>query len=175
MCASGWDPDITTYNIRIHGFCSSQKMSRAALVLDELISAGIVPNTVTYNTMLNAICADVLDRAMILTAKLIKMAFVPDVITTNVLLSQFYKQGMPERTLMWAQKLADISFDFNEVSYSTMNKAYRAMQNNIELSKPTSEKSMFLDFLMYITYEYFARNRPHGKISSGLLELMENG
>ena len=122
----GGKPDITTYNIRIHGFCSSRKMSRAVMMLDELLSAGIVPNTVTYNTMMNGVCRDILDR--IITAKLLKMAFIPNVITTNVLLSHFCKQGLPKRAVMWCQKLSEISFEFEEVSYKIMDKAYRNIQ-----------------------------------------------
>ena len=33
------------------------------LMLDELVSAGVVPNIVTYNTMMNGVCNDILDRA----------------------------------------------------------------------------------------------------------------
>eukprot|EP00257_Ricinus_communis_P027020 XP_025014434.1 putative pentatricopeptide repeat-containing protein At1g09680 isoform X2 [Ricinus communis] len=173
MYASGWDPDITTYNIRIQGFCSSQKISRAVTMLDELIAVGVVPNTVTYNTMMNAVCTDMLDRAMVLTAKLLKMAFVPNVVTTNVLLSHFCKQGMPEKALIWGQKLSEISFDFDEISYKIMDRAYIKIQNNSEVFRATSEKSLFLDFLMYITYDFF--QTASKKTSQDPVKLIENG
>ncbi|KAK7843496.1 pentatricopeptide repeat-containing protein [Quercus suber] len=121
-------------------------MNRAVMMLDELVSAGIVPNTVTYNTMLNGVCSDILERAMILTAKLLKMAFVPNVVTTNVVLSQFCKQGMPERALMWCQKLSEISFDFDEITYRIMDRAYRDIEEDAELFRRESAKSLFLDF-----------------------------
>ncbi|KAH7843527.1 hypothetical protein Vadar_017714 [Vaccinium darrowii] len=157
--ASGWDPDITTYNIRIHGFCSSRRMNRAVMMLDELVSSGVVPNTVTYNTMMTGVCNDILDRAMILTAKLLKMAFVPNIVTTNLLLSHLYKQGLPERTLMWGQKLSEICVDFDDITFKILDKAYHAIQEDAEYSRGTSGKSLFLDFLMYITYDYLCRCR----------------
>ncbi|XP_055962134.1 pentatricopeptide repeat-containing protein At1g12620-like isoform X2 [Mercurialis annua] len=157
MCATGWDPDITTYNIRIHGSCISRKMSQAVMMLDELMAVGIVPDTVTYNILMNAVCTDILDRAMILTAKLLKMAFVPNVVTTNVLLSHFCKQGMPEKTLIWSQKLSDISFNFDEISNKIMDKAYLKIHNNAKQLSAASEKCLFMDFLMYNIYDYFRR------------------
>ncbi|GMY22964.1 pentatricopeptide repeat-containing protein At1g12620-like isoform X2 [Fagus crenata] len=175
MYASGWDPDITTYNIRIHSFCSSRRMNRAVMMLDELVSAGIVPDTVTYNTMLNGVCSDILDRAMILTAKLLKMAFIPNVVTTNVVLSQFRKQGMPERTLMWCQKLSEISFDFDEITYKIMDRAYRDIEEDAKLFRGASAKSLFLDFLMYITYDVMYRNRPQRETNQNTLKLIESG
>ncbi|PPS02311.1 hypothetical protein GOBAR_AA18359 [Gossypium barbadense] len=156
MYANGWEPDITTYNIRIHGFCSSRKMNRAVMMLDELLSAGVVPDSVTYNTMMNGVCKDILDRAMIITAKLLKMAFIPNVITTNVLLSHFCKQGMPRRALMWCQKLSEISFEFDQVSYKIMDQAYRNIHEDIEFSKATSGKSLLLEFLISLSETFTA-------------------
>ncbi|MED6202963.1 hypothetical protein PIB30_110822 [Stylosanthes scabra] len=161
MCTSGLDPDITTYNTRIHGYCKSRKMNQAVIILNELVSAGIVPNTVTYNTMMGGVCTDILDRAMILTGKLLKMGFIPNVTTTNILLSHFVKQGMPQRALHWGQKLRDIGFDFDEISYSILDKAYNLIQDDVRLVRVTNEKSLFLDFLMFIAFDYFSRNRPH--------------
>jgi hypothetical protein len=34
------------------------------------------------------------------------------------------------------------------------------MQEDHETSSATPEKSLFLDFLMYITYDYLCRNKP---------------
>ncbi|KAF8380625.1 hypothetical protein HHK36_028114 [Tetracentron sinense] len=164
MCASGWDPDITTYNIRIHGYCSIRRMSQAVKMLDELVSVGVVPDTVTYNTMMNGVCGDILDRAMILTAKLLKMAFIPNVVTINLLLSHFCSQGLPERALMWGEKLSQISFSFDHVMYKILDRAYRDIQEDAKIPKETSGKSLFLDFLMYITYDYLCRNRPQSYI-----------
>ncbi|KAL3571783.1 hypothetical protein D5086_025687 [Populus alba] len=150
MHATGWDPDITTYNIRLHGLCTGRKMSRAVMMLEELISAGVVPDTVTYNTVMNGVCTDILERAMIVTAKLLKMAFVPNVVTANLLLSHFCKQGMPEKTIMWGQKLNEISFGFDEISIKLMDRAYRNIQDNVDIPKPPPEKSLFLDFLILL-------------------------
>ncbi|CAJ1939579.1 unnamed protein product [Sphenostylis stenocarpa] len=133
MYSCGLHPDITTYNVRMHGYCRMRKMNQAVIILDQLISAGIVPGTVTYNTMLNGICSDILDRAMILTAKLLKMGFIPNVITTNMLLSQFCKQGMPEKALLWGKKLMEISFDFDEISYTILDQANSLKQDDAEL------------------------------------------
>ncbi|XP_019424577.1 PREDICTED: pentatricopeptide repeat-containing protein At1g62914, mitochondrial-like isoform X2 [Lupinus angustifolius] len=176
MYTCGFDPDITTYNTRMHGYCSIRKMNRAVIILDELVSAGIVPDTVTYNTMMSGICNDILDRAMILTAKLLKMGFIPNVTTTNILLSQICKQGMPEKALLWGQKFREISFDFDEISYRILDQAYRLTQTDVELVtvRGTYEKSLFLDFLMYITFDYFSRNKPHQIENENSLELIES-
>ncbi|KAJ1385202.1 Tetratricopeptide-like helical domain superfamily [Sesbania bispinosa] len=133
MYTCGFDPDITTYNIRIHGYLRIRKMNRAVIILNQLVSAGIVPNTVTYNTMMSGICSDILDHAMILAAKLLKMGFIPNVITTNILLSHFCKQGIPERALLWGQKLREICFGFDEISYRILEKAYHLVQDDVEL------------------------------------------
>ncbi|KAI8022417.1 Pentatricopeptide repeat-containing protein [Camellia lanceoleosa] len=175
MYASGWDPDITTYNIRIHGFCSSRRMNRAVMMLDELVLSGAVPNTVTYNTMMNGVCNDILERAMILTAKLLKMAFVPNIVTTNLLLSHLCKQGLPERTLMWGQKLSEFCFDFDEITYKILDRAYRNIQEDAEYFRETSGKSLFLDFLMYITYDYLRRYGPRSETRQYSFQLIDSG
>ncbi|XP_021897971.1 pentatricopeptide repeat-containing protein At1g09900-like [Carica papaya] len=173
MRASGWDPDIHTYNTRIHGFCSIRKMNRAVVLLDELVSVGVVPNIVTYNTMVNGVCSDIVDRAMIITAKLIKMAFFPNIITINTLLSHFLKQGMPERALMWGQKLTEVNFDFDEIFYNILDRAYQDIQADAAFFTRTSEKTFFLDFLMYITYDYLYRNRAQWEKAQDPLELID--
>ena len=174
MYSCGLDPDITTYNTRMHGYCRMRKMNKAVIILDQLISAGIVPDTVTYNTMLSGICSDILDRAMIFTAKLLKMGFLPNVITTNMLLSHFCKQGMPEKALIWGQKLREISFGFDEISYRILDQAYCLMQDDVELVRGTYEKHLFMDFLMYITFDYFSRNKPQKIENENSIKLIEN-
>ncbi|OVA06879.1 Pentatricopeptide repeat [Macleaya cordata] len=161
MCASGWHPDITTYNIRMHGFCSSRKIKEAVKMLNELISLGVVPNTVTYNTMMNGVCSDILDRAMILTAKLLKMAFVPNVVTVNLLLSHFCRKGLPERALTWGHKLSQVSFPFDDITYKILERARCDILEDAEIAKETPGESIFLDFLMYITYDYIGRNNSY--------------
>ncbi|KAB2595260.1 pentatricopeptide repeat-containing protein [Pyrus ussuriensis x Pyrus communis] len=151
MCASGCEPDITTYNICVQGFCSSRKINRAVMMLDELVSRGVVPDSVTYNTMMNGAYVDMLDRAMILMAKLLKLAFLPNTVTINVLLSQFCKQGMPEKAFMWGQKLSEFSTCFDEITYILLDRAYHNLQEDSEISSGTAENSLFLDFVMYIT------------------------
>lgn len=158
MQFGGWMPDITTYNIRMHGLCSSRRTTQAMTMLDELVSAGIIPNSVTYNIMMNGVCGDMLDRAMMMAAKLLKVAFLPNVVTVNLLLSHFYKHGVPGKTLMWVEMLHNIGFEFNEATYKIIDKAYSNLQENTEASRCLSEKSLFLDFLMYINYDYLRRN-----------------
>ncbi|KAJ4958440.1 hypothetical protein NE237_025551 [Protea cynaroides] len=131
MHASWCDPDIMTYNIRIHGFCSIGRMSHAVMILDELVSS----------------------------AKLIRMGIAPNVITVNLLLSHFCKQGMPDRALMWGQKLSDISFALDDITYIILDRAYRDLQEGAEIAKEKSGMNVFLDFLMYITYDCLYRNR----------------
>ncbi|RAL47591.1 hypothetical protein DM860_011329 [Cuscuta australis] len=164
MFATGWEPDITTYNIRLHGFCTSKKINRAVMMLNELVSAGIVPNTVTYNILMNGACNDVLDRAMILAAKLLKMAFIPNTVTANLLLSQLCKQGLPERAVMWGHKLSQIGIEFDEITYTILDRAstsYDKTRQYADYSKGMTEKSLFVDILMYITCDYLGRMRAH--------------
>ncbi|XP_051124320.1 pentatricopeptide repeat-containing protein At1g63150-like [Andrographis paniculata] len=169
---SGWDLDIYTYNIQIHGSCRTMRMNRAVVLLNELISAGIVPDTVTYNTLLNGICHDILDRAMVLTAKLLKMAFVPDLVTINMLLSNLHRQGLPHRTVMWARKLQEISFEFDEITHNILDKAYHDIED-VTSTKEITAKSFFLDFLMYITYDFVHRNQISRKMSFDPLDFID--
>ncbi|MCD7460062.1 hypothetical protein HAX54_042762 [Datura stramonium] len=175
MYASGWEPDITTYNIRLHGFCSIRRINRAVMMLDELVSAGVVPNTVTYNTMMNSACNDILDRAMILAAKLLKMAFIPNTVTANLLLSHLWKQGLPQRTLIWGQKLSEIGFEFDEITHKILDKASHYIQENTDYCTETTEKSLFLDFLMYITYDYIRRSKAYNDNNDSSFELVDTG
>ena len=87
-------------------------LNQAGKLLDEIVAVDCSPNSITYNTLMDGICSDVLDRAMILTGRLIKMAFKPNTITLNVFLSHFCKQGFGNRALMWAEKLREDSFVF---------------------------------------------------------------
>lgn len=175
MYASGWDPDLRTYNIRIHGFCSIRSLNRAVTMFDELLSLGIVPNTVTYNTLLGGICHDILDRAMILTGKLLKMGFVPNIVTTNLLLSNLQKQGVPERAWMWGQKLSQIHYEFDEITYQILDRASHAVREDAGGNKGITAKSLFLDFLMYITYNYIYRNKVQTKRSDSSFALIDYG
>ncbi|KAK9273559.1 hypothetical protein L1049_018369 [Liquidambar formosana] len=102
------------------------------------------------------------------------MAFVPNIVTTNLLLSHFCKQGIPERTLMWGQKLSQIGVEFDEITYKIMDIAYRNIQGDAEFSR-VSEKSLFLDFLMYITYDYLCRSRPQSETIQYPSQLIDDG
>lgn len=46
-----------------------------------------------------------------------------------------------------------------------MEKAYIMVQNKVKPLRATSAKSLFLDSLMYITYDYFRRISTNGKTS----------
>eukprot|EP00268_Persea_americana_P003691 TRINITY_DN11122_c0_g2_i3.p1 TRINITY_DN11122_c0_g2~~TRINITY_DN11122_c0_g2_i3.p1 ORF type:complete len:201 (+),score=27.13 TRINITY_DN11122_c0_g2_i3:197-799(+) len=173
MSADGCEPDITTYNIWIHGLCRSRVMSRAVKMLDELIPMGVDPNTVTYNTILNGICNDVLDRALILTGKFIKMAFVPNVVTICTLLSHFCKQGMAERALMWCQKLSDVPIVFDDVTYNILERAYRDMLEDVKIDRRISEKGQLFEFLMYIIVEYLCSYKLSNCRSTRLAQIVE--
>ncbi|XVF33670.1 hypothetical protein REPUB_Repub17cG0188000 [Reevesia pubescens] len=132
---AGLVPDIVTYNTLIGGYYEAFDMVKVGQFMNNMYCS---PDTVTYNT---GQYRDILNRAMIITAKLIKIAFIPNVITINVLLSHFCKQGMSKRALLWCQKLSEIPFDFDEVSYKIMDQAYRSIQEDVEFFRATSEKA----------------------------------
>jgi len=48
------------------------------------------------------------------------------------------------------------------------------VQNEVELVRGTYEKSLFLDFLMYITFDHFSRNRSHSIENENGLKLIES-
>ena len=137
MFAAGCEPDIFTYNIWMHSLCSNHMLNQAGKVLDELVTRGCPTNSVTYNTLMDGICSDVLDRAMILTGRLIKMAFQPNTITLNVFLSHFCKQGFGKRALMWAEKLREDSFIFDDATRNIIDWAQREMENGPWLTMRT--------------------------------------
>ncbi|TVU31321.1 hypothetical protein EJB05_23003, partial [Eragrostis curvula] len=76
-------PDACSFNILIKGHCvfgwahdmhralnlMNQMLADGCMVLDELVAMGCTPNSVTYNTLMDGICSDVIDRAMILTGR----------------------------------------------------------------------------------------------------------
>ncbi|CAL4990023.1 unnamed protein product [Urochloa decumbens] len=159
MFAAGCEPDIFTYNIWMHSLCSNHMLNQAGKVLDELAARGCAPNSVTYNTLMDGICSDVLDRAMILTGRLIKMAFQPNTITLNVFLSHFCKQGFGKRALMWAEKLREDSFVFDDATRNIIDWAQREMENDPQASKEDIDRCLFLEFLMFMTYETMHNSR----------------
>ncbi|KAK3163597.1 hypothetical protein QOZ80_1AG0005760 [Eleusine coracana subsp. coracana] len=146
-------PDIFTYNIWMHSLCSNHMLNQAGKVLDELVAMGCTPDSVTYNTLMDGICNDVLERAMILTGRLIKMAFQPNTITVNVFLSHFCKQGFGERALMWAEKLREDSFVFDDATRNIIDWAHKEMENDHRANNIDIDKCLFLDFLIFMTYE----------------------
>lgn len=168
MHFSQLDPDITTYNIWIHGFWENCKINQAVRKLDELLCVGLTPNSVTYNIIMNGICGDILSRAMIVAAKLFKMAIIPNVVTANVLLTHFCKEGMSSRALMWGKKMGEIS-EVDEVTFKIMARACQLIQRGFHDLSGISKRNLFLDSFMYITYAYLCRNRVHGDVNNDLL------
>jgi len=159
MFAAGCEPDIFTYNIWMHSLCSNHMLNQAGKVLDELVTRGCPLNSVTYNTLMDGICSDVLDQAMILTGRLIKMAFQPNTITLNVFLSHFCKQGFGKRALMWAEKLREDSFVFDDATRNIIDWAQREMENDPQVSNKDIDRCLFLEFLMLMTYETMHKSR----------------
>lgn len=159
MFAAGCEPDIFTYNIWMHSLCSNHNLNQAGKVLDELVAMGCHPNSVTYNTLMDGICSGVLDRAMILTGRLIKMAFQPNTITLNVFLSHFCKQGFGKRALMWAEKLREDSFVFDDATRNIIDWAQREMENDPQANNEDIDRCLFLEFLMFMTYETMHNSR----------------
>ncbi|KAG0473064.1 hypothetical protein HPP92_014921 [Vanilla planifolia] len=155
-------PDVFTYNIRIHGLFSNYKVTEAIKTLDKLLSEDFAPNSVTHNTVMNAICVDDLGRAMILAAKLIKMALVPNVVTVNLLLSHFCKQGLVESALMW-EKFKKV-YNFDNVTLHILDKASVLKQTSFKSSSNVeSGKDLFLEFLMHITFELLCNSSDSSK------------
>ncbi|PKA53299.1 Pentatricopeptide repeat-containing protein [Apostasia shenzhenica] len=155
MASKDCKPDIFTFNIEIHRLCRSHKVAEAMKVVDEVISEGFfTPNTVTYNTVMNGMLADMLDHAKMLAAKMIKMAFVPNVVTVNLLLSHFYEQGLAERLLMWGKKFNEVSFQFDDVTGNIFEKASCFVKEKANpFLKVEQSKDSLLEFMMLVTYE----------------------
>ena len=164
MTLEGCDPDITTYNIWIHGLSTACKMNQAVRLVNDLVSRGIPPNIVTYNTLINGICSEIWqcksiqDRVLVITGKLIKMAFLPNIITVNTLLSQFCRQGLAERVVLWEQKLNQVPFSYDSVTFNILNWA-RCIVQRAETSMPDFQVSFFLEALMYITLDSMRREK----------------
>jgi len=186
MFAAGCEPDIFTYNIWMHSLCSNHMLNQAGKVLDELVARGCPPNSVTYNTLMDGICSDVLDRAMILTGRLIKMAFQPNTITLNVFLSHFCKQGFGKRALMWAEKLREDSFIFDDATRNIIDWAQREMENGPQVNNEDIDRCLFLEFLMLMTYETMHNNRSlkarhvpadkgYAPASSTMIKILDTG
>ena len=94
-----------------------------------------------------------------MTGKLLKMAFVPNVVTVNLILSHFCKQNMSKKALMWEEKLNEVSFIFDDATKNILSWA-RDKQETAEVSMVDSGKSLLLDFLLHITYDFLLRNEP---------------
>ncbi|KAF3956501.1 hypothetical protein CMV_018373 [Castanea mollissima] len=163
MALRGVSPDAVAYSAFIDG------LSKADEFMNKMYASGWDPDVTTYNIRIHGFCSSrKMNRAVMMLDELVSA------VTTNVVLSQFCKQGMPERALMWCQKLSEISFDFDEITYRIMDRAYRDIEEDAELFRGESAKSLFLDFLMYITYDFMYRNRPQREPNQNTLESIES-
>jgi hypothetical protein len=87
------------------------------------------------------------------------MAFQPNTITLNVFLSHFCKQGFGKRALMWAEKLREDSFVFDDATRNIIDWARREMEDDRHANNEDIERCLFLEFLMFMTYETMHNSR----------------
>ncbi|MBA0698764.1 hypothetical protein Goari_000458 [Gossypium aridum] len=55
MIEKGCAPDIHSCNIMINGYCKAKRLDEAMELFDELAQNGQIPDTVTYNTLMQGI------------------------------------------------------------------------------------------------------------------------
>ncbi|XBI78364.1 hypothetical protein VPH35_088073 [Triticum aestivum] len=140
MRQSGLVPDVFRSNILMMVF--AQK---------EVHSSGLTPDVVTYNTIINAYCQ--VKTAMIFMNKMLADGCDPDIFTyINVFFSHFCNQGFGRRALVWAEKLRENSFAFDDATMNMLDWAFKEMEDGPQDSIADIDKCMFLEFLMLISY-----------------------
>lgn len=57
MFVRGCNPNIHTFTSLLKGFLSQERMIEAYALWDGMIKEGVLPNVVTYNTLINGLCS----------------------------------------------------------------------------------------------------------------------
>ncbi|MFQ6627437.1 hypothetical protein Gotur_006333, partial [Gossypium turneri] len=127
MIEKGCAPDILSYNIMINGYCKSKRLDEAMELFHQIAQNGPIPDTVTYNTLMQAmqnsrlklnvasynILIDGLCKAgnievgKELFHKLSVNGLKPNVYTYAIMINGFCRDGLPDEAYQLFRSMED--------------------------------------------------------------------
>ncbi|CAL4961951.1 unnamed protein product [Urochloa decumbens] len=119
-------PDHVTYTTVISALVAAGDMARARSVLDEMAVAGVPPNRVTYNVMLNGYCQQLqIGKARELFEEMVNGAGIqPGVVTYNTLMDGCVLSDDSAGALAFFNEMRSRGIAPSTVSYTTLMKAF---------------------------------------------------
>ncbi|KAI5068703.1 hypothetical protein GOP47_0017048 [Adiantum capillus-veneris] len=122
----GCQPDVWTYSELIKAYSGKCDFEKVAFLLSEMKCAGLIPNTVTCNILLDAYGKVGMFDAM---EGLFTQIFEGDEYsynywTQNVILSSYARVGNVERMEYWFSKLHRLGFRPNVITFNILLTAY---------------------------------------------------
>ncbi|CAL4954999.1 unnamed protein product [Urochloa decumbens] len=119
-------PDHVTYTTVISALVAAGDMARARSVLDEMAAAGVPPNRVTYNVLLNGYCQQLqISKAKELFEEMVNGAGIqPGVVTYNTLMDGCVLSDDSAGALAFFNEMRSRGIAPSTVSYTTLMKVF---------------------------------------------------
>ncbi|KAF8117186.1 hypothetical protein N665_0012s0190 [Sinapis alba] len=140
-------PGISTklLNICINSLCKSRNLEKAESLLIDGIRLGVLPNVITYNTLVNGYSRLVgIDEAYAVTHRMKDAGIKPDVSTYNSLISGAAKQLLLTRAHQLFDEMLRSGLSPDMLSYNTLmslyfklgrhGEAFRVLNEDVHLS-----------------------------------------
>ncbi|CAL5432910.1 unnamed protein product [Camellia sinensis] len=94
MLQRGTQMDVISYNVIIHGFCSSRNVTVSYRYLFEMFKSGLIPDVFTYNTLISALCKEgKIDETCYIYSVMSRMGVALDHITYKMFIQGLCVQG----------------------------------------------------------------------------------
>ncbi|MFQ6671465.1 hypothetical protein Gotur_036008 [Gossypium turneri] len=140
MIKKGCAPDIRSYNIMINGYCKAERFDEAMELFHEISRKGPVPDTVTYNTLMQAMWNSELELSIVcyniligglckaghievgkeLFHKLSVNGLKPDVYTYAIMVNGFCNEGLADEAYQLFRSMGDNDCLPNSCCYNVM-------------------------------------------------------
>ncbi|MFQ6643297.1 hypothetical protein Gotur_018594, partial [Gossypium turneri] len=140
MIKKGCAPNILSYNIMINGYCKAKRLDKAMELFHEISQTGLIPDTVTYSTLmqamrnsgveLNIVSYSILIDGLCKTGhiKVAKELFCelsinglkPNVYAYAIMINGFCKEGLPDEAYQLFRSMEDNDCLPNSCCYNVM-------------------------------------------------------
>ncbi|KAK7294229.1 hypothetical protein RJT34_17116 [Clitoria ternatea] len=120
-------------NILLKALCKRNEVDVAVRVLDEMVGMGLVPNVVSYTTVLGGfVCKGDMDGAIRVFGEISDRGWVPDATTYTVLINGFCKLGRLVDAIRVMDEMEENGVEPSEVTYGVMIEAYCEEKKSLE-------------------------------------------
>ncbi|XP_057790765.1 pentatricopeptide repeat-containing protein At1g62720-like [Salvia miltiorrhiza] len=117
---SGWSLDVKAYNALVDGFCKG-----GMVVLSEMVGKCILPNVVTYSSIIHAYCKEEkMEKAENMLEIMMQQHICPDVFTYSLLIEGLCLKGEIGRAKQLLDSMVERGLKPNIVNYNTLLNGY---------------------------------------------------